>query len=65
MSETSEQRKAQDRYITDLRAKHMAEQRNKIDGTRSAATDKIAQMAADSFDRVINAKVAKGKKKGK
>ena len=43
----------------------MAQQRNKIDGTRSAATDKIAQMAADSFDRVINAKVAKGKKKGK
>ena len=65
MSETSEQRKAQDRYIADLRAKHMAEQRNKIDGMRSGATDKIAQMAADSFDRVINAKVAKGKKKGK
>ena len=65
MSETTEQRQAQDRYITDLRAKHMAEQRNKIDGTRSSATDKIAQMAADSFDRVINSKVAKGKKKGK
>ena len=65
MSESSEQRQAQDRYITDLRAKHMAQQRNKIDGTRSAATDKIAQMAADSFDRVINSKVAKGKKKGK
>ena len=64
MSETSAQRKAQARYITDLRAKHMAEQRNKIDGTRSAATDKIAQMAADSFDRVINSKVAKGKKIG-
>lgn len=65
MSETSEQRKAQDRYITDLRAKHMAQQHNKIDGMRSGATEKIAQMRADSFDRVINAKVAKGKKKGK
>ena len=65
MSETSEQRKAQDRYITDLRAKHMAQQRNKIDGIRSGATEKIAQMAADSFDRVINATVAKDKKKGK
>ena len=65
MSETSEQRKAKDRYITDLRAKHMAQQRNKIDGIRSGATEKIAQMAADSFDRVINAKVAKDKKKGK
>ena len=64
MSETSEQRKAQDRYITDLRAKHMAKPRNNIDGTSSEATDKIAQMSATSFDRVINAQVAKGKNNG-
>tara|TARA_X000001036_G_C20445082_1_gene710898 strand:+ start:190 stop:423 length:234 start_codon:yes stop_codon:yes gene_type:complete len=65
MSETSEQRKAQDKYIADLRLQQMARAANRIDNVRGESTERIAQMATERFDRTINARVAKNRKQGK
>tara|TARA_R110000824_G_scaffold27720_2_gene93882 strand:+ start:143 stop:376 length:234 start_codon:yes stop_codon:yes gene_type:complete len=64
MSETSEQRKAQDAHITDMRAKEMARQSYRINGMHVGSTERIAQMRADAFDRTVKmGQTKKGKKK--
>ena len=64
MSETSEQRKAQDAHITDMRAKEMARQSYKMNGMNLGSTERIAQMRADAFDRTVKmGQTKKGKKK--
>lgn len=65
MSETSEQRKAQDAHITDMRAKELARLSGRIDGMRSSSIEKIARMRADAFDRTVKMGQSKKGKKGK
>ena len=65
MSETSEQRKARDAHITDMRAKELARLSGRVDGMRSSTIEKIARMRADAFDRTVKMGQAKKGKKDK
>ena len=65
MSETSEERKARDAHITDMRAREMARQSYRMNGMHNGSTERIAQMRADAFDRTVKMGQSKKGKKGK